>query len=207
MGSLSATRPAARQLALEPGRVIGLYGPPGSGLTRVGLSLLAQPSRQGPVAFLDTKGWLCPLAAWESGVTREHFVVVRCSDQGVWPKVMAALLEGVRAVYAEIPAGVGDAVLRRLGALARTRKRAVMFRPLADKLPPGLAHLALMASGVAWEGADAGHGRIVSRRLVLEASGKGVGGIPTLIELEDDGADALRMVSRLGAASVKRAAG
>ena len=33
----------------EPGRVLGLVGPPGSGLTRLGLSLLADPARRGLV--------------------------------------------------------------------------------------------------------------------------------------------------------------
>ena len=54
----------------EPGRVLGLVGPPGSGLTRLGLSLLADPARRGPVAVVDVRGWLCPPAAGRPGCRR-----------------------------------------------------------------------------------------------------------------------------------------
>ena len=42
-------------LSVQAGRVIGLVGPPGMGLTRVGLSLLAEPSRIAPVAYVDVR--------------------------------------------------------------------------------------------------------------------------------------------------------
>ena len=51
-------------LSVQTGRVIGLVGAPGMGLTRVGLSLLAEPSRIAPVAYVDVRGWFHPPAAW-----------------------------------------------------------------------------------------------------------------------------------------------
>ena len=69
-----------RLLRLQPGRVVELTGVAGSGLTRLGLRLLAEPSRSGPVVVLDTKGWISPRAAWEAGVAPEHLVVVLCAD-------------------------------------------------------------------------------------------------------------------------------
>ena len=84
-----AFRPDA--LELQPGRVLGLEGAPGSGLTRLGLSLLAAPARSGPVAFLDARGWLCPAAAWESGVPANRLIVIRCDDGVRWAQVTAAL--------------------------------------------------------------------------------------------------------------------
>jgi hypothetical protein len=192
----------------QPGRVLGLVGPPGAGLTRLGLSMLAEPSRLGMVAVVDVRGWLSPLAAWEVGLTPERLVVVHCPDRARWGQVTAALVEGLGAVYAEVPEGTADAVLRRLGALARARRVALLLRPVRGRLPSGLAHLRLEGIGVAWEGAEAGHGRLTRRRLTVRAAGRGVGGVEQQLEVEDDGTDAVQ-VAPFGsaAASPRRAAG
>jgi len=191
----------------DPGKVVGLVGEAGSGLTRLGLVLLADPARRGMVAAVDVRGWLCPAAAWEAGIPEERLVVVRCPDRGLWPKVTAALLDGISGVYAEVPVGVPDAVLRRLAALARARAAALLLRPVRGSLPAGFAHVRLAAGAVHWEGADAGHGRLGRRRLVVHASGRGVLGIDRTLEVDDDGTDALRVVSGLAAAPAGRAAG
>ena len=187
-------------LTLQPGRILGLVGPPGAGFTRLGLSLLEAPARRGPVAFLDARGWLCPLSAVEAGLAPERLVVVRCGDRARWAQVAAALCEGVPAIYAEVPRGIEEALLRRIAALARSRRVAVLLRPLGGDLPAGLAHLRLEVQEVAWEGPDAGHGRLLRRRLVVAASGKAVGGMRRLYEVEDDGAHPLRVVPRLAPA-------
>ncbi len=174
-------------LTLQPGRITELVGLSGSGLTRLGLSLLAQPSQTGAVVVLDTKGWISPEAAWEAGVEAESLVIVRCSEIPLWTKVTAALLEGVPALYAEVPVGVKDQDLRRLAALARARKTLVAFRPMGAGLPSGVSHLRLRALGVTWEGADQGHGHLKRRRLLLEASGKGAAGTTRRFELDDGG--------------------
>ncbi len=192
---------------VAPGRVLGLVGSPGLGLTRLGLTLLADPAHGAAVAFVDVRGWLSPLAAWEAGIPPEHLVVVRCSERDSWGRVTAALLEGLAAVYAEVPAGVGGGVLRRLGALARARRAMLILRPLSGSLPSGLAQLKLVAEGVRWEGADSGHGRIVRRLLTLRAAGKEVGGIERLYEVEDEGTDVVRVVSQLAATEAGRAVG
>lgn len=193
-------------LRLQPGRITELVGVPGSGLTRLGLRLLAEHSRVAPVVVLDTRGWVSPTAAWETGVIPERLFVVRCADHILWPKVAAALLEGVRAVYAEVPQRVRDQDLRRLGALARARGVAVALRSMGPGLPTGVAHLRLRAIGVTWEGADRGHGRLGNRRLVLEASGKGVSGITRRFEVEDEGTDVVRVVSDVVADQTGRTA-
>ncbi len=199
--------PAPEVLVPEPGRVVGLIGPPGHGLTRVGLSMLAEPARLGMVVCLDVRGWISPLAAWEVGVVPERLVVVRCSDRLQWPRVLAALLEGIRAVYAEVPAGIQDSALRRLTALARSRRSSLFLRPLDGDLPSGTTYLRFRAKEVAWEGPEAGHGRLGGRRLMIEASGKGVSGIERLIEVEDDGADLVGVDTRLAPPAAGRAAG
>ena len=201
-------RPAADSLlTLQPGRVVGLIGSPGFGLTRLGLHMLAGPEIIGPVAYLDVRGWFCPPAAWEAGIEPDRLVVVRCDDPIRWGRAVTAVLEGVRALYAEVPRGMKDAQLRKLGSLARSRRSALILRPLRGVLPSGLAHLRLTAREVIWSGTDEGHGRLVSRRMVFEASGKAVHGMTRLVEVEDHGADALHLVSGLAVASAGRAAG
>lgn len=194
-------------LRLRPGHVTELVGMPGTGLTRLGLRLLAAPSEVAPVVALDTRGWISPVAAWEAGVVPESLVIVRCDQPGIWPKVAAALLEGVRALYTEVPAGAREQDLRRLAALARARKVAVAMRPMGRGLPSGVAHLRLRALGLTWEGADHGHGRLGRRRLVLEASGKGASGMNRRFEVEDEGTDVVRVVSDVVVGEARRAVG
>lgn len=185
-------------LTLQPGRITELVGDTGSGLTRLGLSLLAEPSHTGPVVVVDTRGWISPEAAWETGVEAESLVIVRCNEVPLWSKVTAALLEGVPAVYAEVPRGVREHDLRRLAALARARKTKVAFRSMATRLPGGVSHLRLRAIGVTWEGADRGHGRLTRRRLHLEASGKGAAGVTRRFELEDGGESIVPKADEVG---------
>jgi hypothetical protein len=194
-------------LGLQPGRITELVGVPGTGLTRLGLELLASHSRTAPVVALDTRGWISPEAAWETGVLAERLVVVRCDDPVLWPKVAAALLEGVRAMYAEVPSRVRDHDLRRLAALARARRVAVALRPMGDGLPGGVAYLRLRAIGVTWEGANRGHGKLTKRRLVLEATGKGAAGVARRFEVEDEGTDVVRVVSDVVVDPARRAVG
>ncbi|HEX9645485.1 MAG TPA: hypothetical protein VGC11_15945 [Acidimicrobiia bacterium] len=194
-------------LQLTPGRVVGLVGSAGSGMTRLGLAMLAAHPATGPAVYLDARGWLCPAAAWEAGMDPDSLVIVRCDDPVAWGRVAATLVEGVGAICAEVPAGVKDPQLRALAALVRRRAIPMVLRPLRGDLPPGLAHLRLMARSVEWDGADAGHGRLGRRRLVVEASGKAVQGRTLLVELEDHGTDAVHLVPRLAAAPAGRAAG
>lgn len=194
-------------LHLQPGRVTELVGVPGTGLTRLGLRLLAAHSRVVPVVALDTRGWISPEAAWETGVLAERLIIVRCDDVVLWPKVTAALLEGVRAVYAEVPAQIKDHDLRRLTALTRARKVAVAMRSMGNGLPTGVAHLRLRSLGVTWEGADRGHGKLKKRRLVLEASGKGAAGVTRRFEVEDEGTDTVRLVSDVVVDQARRSVG
>lgn len=194
-------------LELRPGRITELTGTPGAGLTRLGLKLLAPHSRHAPVVALDTRGWISPEAAWETGVLVERLVIVRCADTSLWPKVTAALLEGVRAMYAEVPARVRDVDLRRLAALARARRAAVALRSMGDGLPGGVAFLRLRAIGVTWEGADSGHGKLTRRRMLIEASGKGAAGTARRFEVEDEGTNDVRVVSDVVVDQARRTVG
>lgn len=186
-------------LSLAPGQVAGLSGIPGSGLTRIGLSLLAPYAVRGPVVYLDVRGWANPSAAWEMGIPHDRLVVVRSSDVVSWGRIVATLLDGARGVYAEVPTGLRDQALYKLAAKARARRTPLVLRPIAGKLPSGVAHLQLEAREVLWEGVEAGHGNLTKRRILLVASGKATRGMRRMIEVEDDGTNDLRVVSHMGA--------
>lgn len=186
-------------LTLAPGQIAGLSGIPGSGLTRIGLSLLAPYAVKGPLVYLDVRGWANPMAAWEMGIEPERLVVVRSNDIVPWGRIVATLLDGVRGVYAEVPTGLRDQVLYKLAALARTKRTPLVLRPISGKLPGGVAHLNLEACEVLWEGTEAGHGNLTSRRTRLVASGRATRGMVQTIEVEDDGTNDLRVVPHLGA--------
>lgn len=194
-------------LRLEPGRIVGLVGHPGFGLTRVGLSLLAAQAGKSLIAYLDVRGWLCPVAAWESGVDPEQLVIVRCDDPVRWGRALTALLEGVGWIYAEVPRGVKEAQLRRIAGLVRARRSSLILRPVQGDLPGGVAFLHLQAREVEWEGAAAGHGRLTARSLSFTASGKATRGMTRRIDLEDNGTDTLCVVPGLAVAPPGRAAG
>lgn len=193
-------------LDLIPGRTVGLHGVPGSGLTRLGLSLLVEASLLVPVAVVDVRGWMSPLAAWEVGIRPERLVIVR-PDHTTWARVIGSLLDGIGGVYAEVPRGIPDMVLRRVAALARKRRVGLVLRPLHGHLPVGVAHLTVEAMGVEWEGTGRGHGHIRRRSLRVTASGKAAAGTERMIEIEDDGTDTLRMVGRLAPLAPRRSAG
>lgn len=194
-------------LSLSPGQVAGLVGSPGYGLTRIGLAMLAGHADRGPVAYVDVRGWLCPSAAWEAGIPAERLVVVRCDDLVQWGRVVATLLDGMRAIYAEVPRGAKEPALRKLAALARTRRTPMILRALDAGLPSGVAHLHFEGRQVVWEGAERGHGHLRRRRSLVVASGKAMRGMRREIELEDHGADALRLVSGMAVAERQRATG
>ena len=194
-------------LTLVPGRVVGLIGSPGLGLTRLGLAMLAGRARHGPVAYVDVRGWLCPSAAWEVGIDPERLIVVRCADPVVWGRVVAVLLDGLAGVFAEVPGRVKDAHLRTLAAATRSRSSSLVLRPVQGGLPGGVTHLQLEGRRVRWEGTDRGHGRLGRRLLVMEASGKAMRGMERIIEVEDHGTDAVRLVPGVGAAPVDLATG
>lgn len=197
----------AAELAMVPGQVIGLEGEVGGGLTRLALVMLAEIARRAPVAVVDTRGWFCPVAAWEVGIPPARLSVIRCSNVDQWPAVLGALLTGLGGIYAEVPSGVPDQVLRRLGAKARQERAAVALRSMSGRLPAGITHMRLTAETVSWSGPDQGHGRLVGRSLSVHASGKGVRGMERRFGVEDDGTSALHMVGNLGTVSPGRAVG
>ncbi len=78
----------------------------------------------------------------------DRLVVVRCGNPARWPQAVAAMLDGLKAVYAEVPLSLPGGTLRRLGAKARAREAMVILRPLLGRLPSGLAYLRVQGDRV-----------------------------------------------------------
>ena len=182
-------------LVVRPGHITELVGVNGSGMTRIGLRAISPFSKTHPVAVVDVRGLISPMAAWETGIDEERLVIVKCPDKSQWPKVVAALVEGVRAIYSEVPSRVRDSDLRRIGALIRARRVGAVLRSVGDGLPSGMSYVKVRSLGVTWEGADHGHGRLRRRRIHLEATGKGAMGMKRRFEIEDEGTNVMRLVS------------
>lgn len=126
---------------------MAIDGDQGAGATSVALSLAAAATAAGEwAAAIDLDGTLGGLAAGESGVALDRFAVVRRVPPARWAAVVAALLDGVGLVLAEVPVFVrlGDA--RRL--VARARERDAVLVALGSW--PAEAALRLSAEGAGW---------------------------------------------------------
>jgi len=87
--------------------------------------------------------------------------------------VVAALLDGVGMVLAEVPRHARAADARRLAARARERGAVLIVLPTAAARWPGDASLHLVAEGGPWSGLEAGAGLLASRALGLRVEGHG----------------------------------
>jgi hypothetical protein len=85
--------------------------------------------------------------------------------------VVAALLDGVSLVLAEVPRAVGAADARRLVARAREREGILVVYALPGRWQGGAA-LTISAEGSVWEGLD-GTGFLTGRTLHVRVEGRG----------------------------------
>jgi hypothetical protein len=101
-------------------------------------------------------------AAAEMGIDLTRTVLV--PDPGeMWLEVTAALVDVVTMVVLRPPAAVGERVAGRIGARLRKRSAAlVSWGPWAG------AEASLSVQASTWSGADHGHGRLRSRRVVVD---------------------------------------
>jgi len=166
-GPLGALLPGG---AVQRGTVVAVDGDPGAGATSVALQLAAAATAAGEwAAAIELDASLGGLAAGEAGVELERFAVVRRVPPTRWAAVVAALLDGVSLVLAEVPAyaRVGDA--RRLLACARERGAVLV----AMGPWPAEAALRLRAGGSVWRGLDAGAGALAERDQRVHVDGRG----------------------------------
>ncbi len=167
-GQVGAILPAG---GIRRGSTVALDGPPGAGSTTVACALIAAATAVGEwAAVVDPDGTFGGRAALDAGVTLERCAVVRHVPPSRWSTVVAALLDGVAVVVADVPRHVrlGDA--RRL--TARARERASVLVALGTW--PTEAALRVHAHGGAWHGLGAGSGLLRVRELALEIEATGI---------------------------------
>jgi RecA/RadA recombinase len=156
--------------ALQRGTVVAVDGDPGAGATSVAFQLAVAATAAGEwAAAVELDASLGGLAAGEAGVALDRFAVVRRVPRPRWATVVAALLDGISLVLAEVPAfaRVGDA--RRLQARARERGAVLV----AMGPWPAEAALRLRAGSSAWRGLVRGAGTLVARDQRVKVDGRG----------------------------------
>lgn len=166
-GPLGALLPGG---GLRRGSVVAVEGALGSGVTSVVLQLAGAATAAGEwVAAVDLEGTLGGWAAGEAGVMLERFAVVRRVPVDRWAVTVAALLDGLGLVAAEVPAAMRPGEARRLTARARERGAVLV----AAGSWPAEAALRLRAEGSGWQGLGTGHGRLAERALRVRVEGRG----------------------------------
>ena len=143
-GSLGDVLPVG---GVQRGSVVAVDGAPGLGSTTLMLRLAAAATAAGEwVALVERDATLGGQAAAEVGIEPARCAVVRDVPHNSWATVVAALLDGVALVAAEVPYAprVGDA--RRL--IARARERGAVL--VMQGAWPAEAALRLHARG--WQG-------------------------------------------------------
>jgi hypothetical protein len=172
--------------ALQRGSTVTVEGGLGAGATSLVLELAAAATAAGEWAgAIDLDGTFGGEAAAQAGVALERFAVIRATaatSQGEpgglpparWAAVVAALLDGMSVVLAEVPrhAAAGDA--RRL--VARARERGAVLVPLV--VAPGArwpadASVRLRATGGSWHGLAPGAGLLTGRTRAVTIDGGG----------------------------------
>ncbi|HEX5587379.1 MAG TPA: hypothetical protein VFZ17_08735 [Acidimicrobiia bacterium] len=193
VGSLARPLVLARERSIELDEQLGALVPggaltrgsvlrvTGAGATSVTFTLASAVTAVGEwAAVVELDSTLGALAAAEAGVALEQFAVVRRVPPARWATVVAALLEGVSLVVAEVPRGVrlGDA--RRLIARARERETVLVVHERAASpfghgagVWPAEAALTVRAVGGAW-GDLVADGHLTDRSLRVEVEGRGV---------------------------------
>jgi hypothetical protein len=159
---------------LQRGVVLTISGPRGAGVTTAALALAAAATASGEWAgAVDLGCTLGAEAAAAAGVALDRFAVLRGVEPAQWAAAVAALLDGVSVVLAELPRGVRTADARRLAARARERATVLALLAPDPRAWPAEATLRVEAEGGAWSGI-ARHGALVRRASVLQVEGRGV---------------------------------
>ena len=188
-------------LEIAPGQVAGLVGPPGYGLTRLGLTMLAPHASVGMVAVLDVRGLSVAsgcMGAWHRARSVDHRPLRRSCEMG------QGRIDADRWCFGLV---CGGSAWREGHATAHPRCTGP-DEANTDVAPSGATCSSRRYRPVEarrrrsdLEGTDLGHGRLTRRRVVLTASGKAMWGMEARIELEDDGTDAVHLVPRLATAA------
>lgn len=155
---------------LRRGSVIATSG---VAATSLALALAAGPTVAG--AWLGVVGMpsLGILAAAELGVAIERLFLVAAPPPGQWAEIVAAVADGAEIVLVAPPAGIRGADARRVQSRLASRGAVLVLAGTqgAGAFP---ADLRLHATVAVWEGIEPGAGRLLARRVTIEATGRRV---------------------------------
>jgi hypothetical protein len=170
---------------LQRGTVVSVEGTAGAGATSLAGALAAAATSAGEwAAVVDLRGTFGAEAAAESGVALERLAVVRRVPPERWATVVAALLDGITLVLAEVPRHTRASDVRRLLARARERDAVLVVLPAPGTRWSGDASLRIVGEGGAWTGIERGGGLLTARRMRVKVDGRGVAAREQVGELE-----------------------
>lgn len=159
---------------LRRGTVVSVEGRGATGATSLAWTLAAAATRVGEwAAAVDLHGTLGMESAAANGVALERFPVVRNVTPDRWATVVAALLDGITLVLAEVPRHARAGDVRRLVARAREREAVLVALPAPGATWTGEAALRVVSEGGKWEGIALGAGPISSRAVRVRVGGRG----------------------------------
>lgn len=168
------------------------------------LAACAEASRQGSwtaVIGLDDLGWA---AAAEHGVVLDRCIAIARPAAPRWAEIVAVAAEGADLVVTCRPPHLTPGQIRRIQSRLTTTGTVLIvvderWSPDRTRVPGGAGHQAgeagsgpggdwsadvrLTARVRSWEGIGTGHGRLVARRVVVEAAGRRLGGQARRVEL------------------------
>jgi hypothetical protein len=159
---------------LRRGTVVSVEGTGASGATSHAWTLAAAATDAGEwAAAVDLGGTLGMEAAALAGVALERFPVVRNVTSDRWATVVAALLDGITLVLAEVPRHAHAGDVRQLVARARERDAVLVALLAPGATWSGEAALRFESEGGAWVGIARGAGPVTGRAVRVRVGGRG----------------------------------
>lgn len=168
---VDALGPLLGEAGLQRGSVVSVVGPAGSGATSLALALVAGPSASGSWVAAVGLPWLGLPAAAEAGVNLGRLALVPAPEPAAWAGVVAALVDAFDVVLLRPERRARPADARRLTARARERGAVLVLLGPTGGWREG-PDVVLRIDRTHWEGLGDGHGRLRSRRVRVEATGR-----------------------------------
>ena len=156
---------------LRRGSTVGIAG--AGGTTSLALALASQASAEGSWIAMGGLPDVGLLAAAELGIALERCALIDVIPPRSWGTVMASLVGAVDLLLVRHPRRIRATDARRLAARQRERGTVIVNLGTTDG-----ADLRFHVVRSSWHGIEAGHGRLIARRLEVAVDGKGAASRP-----------------------------